>query len=83
MTKKSFIRYSDPEIVQDLIECCLFPEFMPFREFLRLYQARHRAKYGQSLNVFKMRLNAFKENTFAPLVLIPFGAVYFFVLYFI
>ena len=83
MTKKAFIQHADADIIEELWDSYIFPETMPFREFLRHYQVKHRAKYGKRLNVVKKRLFSFSENTYAPLSLIPFGAIYFLILHFI
>ena len=83
MTKNEFIQYSDADLVEQLWESYIFPEDMPFKAFLKRYQALHVQKYGKRLSVTKKRFESFKNSSYAPLVLIPFGALYFFVLYFI
>jgi len=83
MTKDEFIQYSDADLVEELWESYVFPEDMPFKAFLKRYQALHIKKYGKPLRVTKKRFEGFKNSSFAPMVLIPFGAIYFLILHFI
>ncbi len=83
MTKNEFIQYSDADLVEQLWESYIFPEDMPHREFLKRYRVLHIAKYGKPLRVIKKRWEGFKNSAFAPMVLIPFGVIYFLILHFI
>ena len=80
MTKKQFIELSDAEIVEDLWECYIFPEDIPFREFLRRYQERHIKKYGCRLTT-KKHIDKFLQKPYAPLVLIPIGGLFIAILF--
>lgn len=49
--EKHFPEYADQSIIIDIIESQMIPEDIPFRKMYHLYQDKHRAKYGEYLQI--------------------------------
>jgi hypothetical protein len=49
--EKHFSEYADQSIITDIIEAQMIPEDIPFKRFYHLYQDKHRAKYGEYLQI--------------------------------
>ena len=49
--KQSFIQKTDSDISIEILEEMMIPRNLPFAEFYVKYQAKHRLKYGNELQV--------------------------------
>lgn len=55
MTKKQqqFIDLCDPDLTNELVEEEMLPRYIPFKEFKKRYQQKHKEKYGCELKTSK------------------------------
>jgi len=49
--EQHFSEVADQSIITDIIEAQMIPENISFKRFYHLYQDKHRAKYGEYLQI--------------------------------
>jgi len=49
--EKHFLDYADNDIINEIHEEQIIPQKLPFKRFYHLYQDKHRAKYGEYLQI--------------------------------
>jgi len=61
--EKQFSELADQSIITDILEGQMIPKDIPFKRFYHLYQDKHRAKYGEYLQIpLKSNYKTTKNN---------------------